>query len=154
ELIVDPAAGHFLKSGLRHEQQLGIVRSLMAFEDQIDGGRMREFGAAAESSVVRIKMLANGIRQLVNQSRRPASARSGNKLCLLHGSHQSAGGFFYFVPSGGKSLGDTLEHAAKAGAAHGVLRGKVSAAVKGPAVGQQKTSERPTALAGDRTDRG
>src|SRR5437660_4354062 len=92
ELIVNAAAGHFFERGLHSKQQLRVAGGLIAFEEQVDGGRVREFGAAAKSAVVRVEMLEDGARQFVDYCRCPAAARSLEKFCLLHGVYQSAGG--------------------------------------------------------------
>src|SRR4029077_16505011 len=70
----------------------------------------------------------------------------------LDGAKQSGGGLFHVIAARAKGLGDALEYAAKAGTAHGVLRRKVGAAVKGAAIGKQEAGQRPAALAGDGAD--
>ena len=73
---------------------------------------------------------------------------------MRHGAEQGAGGLLDLVAARAIGLGGAFQHAAKARAAHGIFRREVRAAVKRPAVGEQKDSEGPATPAGHGGDGG
>ena len=154
ELVVHAAASHFFKRVLHHLEQLRIMRGLVAFEDQVDGGGMRKFRTVSKAAVARIVALQDGGDLRVDQRGAPVASRASKNLGLGYGAHERGGGFLDFAAAGAKGVGDAFEDAAKTGAAHRFHRRKISATVKGPAVGKQKTGKRPAALAGNGVDRG
>ena len=154
ELIVNAAARHLFERGLRDVQQLRIVRGLVAFEYQVDCGRVREFRTAAKAAVARVESLEDGGDLQVHELRAPIAARSGKHFRLRHGTHKRRGRFLDLAAPHAVGIGNTLEDAAKTRTAHGVDGREIRAAVKGAAVRKQKSGKRPAALSGNGVDGG
>ncbi len=99
--------------------------------------------------MLRFKSLQDGPEHYVDQPRVPSAMPGGKRFRLCHGAEERARCLLHFFPARAVSIGDAFQHAPEAGAAHAILRRKVSAAIERPAVGEQKPGERPTTLAGD-----
>ena len=98
------------------------------------------------STMAAVMLLEHGARS-------QAPCAPSNSLRLRHGACQAAGSALHLVAPRAVGRGHVLEHATETRPAHGVLRGKVRAAVKRPSVGQQEAGERPAALSGNGADR-
>ncbi len=154
ELIVDAAPSHFVQRGLRGEQQARLAGGLVAFENQIERLRMREFRTFAETAVVRIESLQCRIDQHIDQPCIPLTPRARKKFGLRDGTEERARSLLYLFAARAIGLRGAFENAAKAGPAHGVFRRKICAAVEGTSVRKQKNGERPAALSGHGGDSG
>jgi hypothetical protein len=66
----------------------------------------------------------------------------------------TAGGFEHFIAARLPCLGHGQQNALEAGTSVAIFAGEIRSAEEWPAVGRQDCSERPTALATDRLDRG
>src|SRR6267378_3191259 len=103
---------------------------LVALEDEIDGGRVREFRGAAEAAVLDVEKLGDGFDLRFDD----AEVELGALVAI--------------------GIGNGEKNAAKTGAAHLVFGREIGAAEKRFAIGEQKTGERPAALAGNGADGG
>ncbi len=121
---------------------------------QLERRRVREFRSFAESAVVRVESLQGGFDLRIHQPYVPVAMRPGEKLRLRYGADESPSSLLDLGAARAIGLRGTLENAAEARPAHGIFRRKVRAAVKRPAVREQKDRERPAARAGHGADSG
>src|SRR5207245_1472734 len=123
-----------------------------AFEDEIDGRRVREFGGAAEAAVLDVEELSDGLDLGIDDAEVEIGAGAGEDFGLRDGVGERVGGALEFGAFVAVGIGNGEKYTAEPGAAHLVFGREISAAEKRLAVGKQKTSQRPAALAGDRAD--
>src|SRR5260370_23540280 len=154
ELVVDAAASHFLEGGFGHCQEMLFFCLLVALEDEVDVGGVRDFGGAAEAAVFDVEELGDGFDLRVDDAEMETSAGSGEDFGLRDGVAEGVSGALEFGSLVAVGIGDGEKNAAETGAAHLVFGRKVGAAKKGLAVGEQKSGERPASLSGNGTDGG
>src|SRR5215469_15478816 len=61
ELVVDATAGHFFERGFDHGKKMLFFCLLIAIEEQINSGGMREFWCAAKAAIFDVKKLRDGL---------------------------------------------------------------------------------------------
>ncbi len=154
ELIVDAAAGHFFEGGFGHREEMFFFGLLVALEDEIDGRGVWKLRSAAEAAVLDVKKLGDGFDLRVDDAEVEIGASAGEDFGLRDGVGEGVGGTLEFGTLVAIRIGDGEKDAAESGAAHLVFGREIGAAEKRPSVGEQKTGERPAALAGNGADGG
>src|SRR6266478_5624568 len=127
---------------------------LVALEDEIDGGRVREFRGAAEAAVLDVEKLGDGFDLRFDDAEVEIGAGAGEDFSLRDGVGEGVCGAFKLGALVAIGIGNGEKNAAKTGAAHLVFGREIGAAEKRFAIGEQKTGERPAALAGNGADGG
>src|SRR5229473_2144273 len=153
KLVVDAAVGHFFEGGFGHGEEMFFLGLLVALEDEIDGRRVREFRGAAEAAVLDVEELGDGFDLGVDDAEVEIGAGTGEDFGLRDGVGEGVGGAREVGALVAVGIGDGEKYTAETRAAHLVFGRKIGAAKKRFAVGEQKTGERPAALAGDGADR-
>ncbi len=113
---------------------------------------MRKFRRAAKSSVSRVEQFQDGFGLIVRHARIKLSARPRERFRFGHRFGQPGRRLLDLRAAAVKARGHGFENAAKARAAHGVVRREIRAAVKRASIGQKKSGERPAALPGNGAD--
>ena len=131
-----------------------FFRLLVALEDEVNGGGVREFGGAAEAAVVDVEKLGDGFDLRFDDAEVEIGASTGKDFGLRDGVGQGVGGAFELAALVAVGIGDGQKNAAESGATHLVFGREIGAAKKGFAIGEQKSGERPAALAGNGADGG
>src|SRR5258708_2681579 len=122
---------------------------LVALEDEVNGGGVREFRGAAKAAVLDVEKLGDRFDLRFDDAEVEISAGAGEDFGLGNGVGEGVGGAFELGALVAVRIGDGEKNAAETGAAHLVFGREIGATKKRFSVGEQKTSERPSALAGD-----
>ncbi len=154
KLVVDAAASHFFEGSFGHGEEMLLFRLLVAFENEINGRRVREFRGAAEAAVFDVEKLGDGFDLRVNDAEIEIGARAGKDFGLRDGVGEGVGGAFKFGVLVAVRIGDGEKNAAESGAPHLVFGREIRSAEEGLAIREQKAGERPAALAGNGADGG
>src|SRR5260370_30122313 len=119
------------------------------------GGRgVRELGGADKTAIFDVKKLGDGFDVRVDGAEVEIGASAGEDFGLRDGVGEGVGGALEFGALVAVGIGDGEKNAAESGAAHLVFGREIGATEKRPSVGEQKTGERPAALAGNGADGG
>src|SRR6266436_1328359 len=110
---------------------------------------MRKFRGAAKAAVLDIEELGDGFDLGVNDAEIEIGAGAGEDFGLRDGVCESVGGALELGALVAVGIGDGEKDAAESRAAHLVFGRKIGAAEKRFAIREQKTGERPAALAGN-----
>src|SRR5260370_10740328 len=122
---------------------------LVAIEEEVDGGGVREFGGATEAAVLDVEKLGDGFDLRIDNAKVEIGAGAGEDFSLRNRVCEGVGGAFKLCALVAVRIGDGEKDAAKSGTAHLIFGREISAAEKWLSVGDQKTGERPAALAGN-----
>src|SRR5713226_9130773 len=154
KLVVDAAAGHFFEGSFGHSEKMFFFGLLVALEDEVNGGRVGKFWGATEAAVLDVEKLGDGFDLGVDNAEVEIGAGAGEDFGLRNRVGKGVGGTLELGAFVAVGIGDGEKDAAETRAAHLVFWWEIGAAEKGFAVGEQKTGERPAALAGNGADRG
>ena len=127
---------------------------LVALQQQIDRGGVRKFWGAAKSTVLDVEKLRDGGDLRVHYSWIELCARAGKDFGLSDRVSDGISGPLQLSALAAIRIGHGQEDATETRASELIFRREIGTAKKGPAVGEQKTGQRPAALSGDGTDCG
>src|SRR5713226_996732 len=122
---------------------------LVALEDEVDGRGVREFRSAAEAAILDVEKLGDGFDLRIDDATVEIGAGTGENFGLRDGVGEGVGRALELGAFVAVRISDGEKNAAETRAAHLVFGRKIGSAEKGLSIGEQKTSERPSALAGD-----
>src|SRR6266849_3330493 len=154
ELVVDAAAGHFLEGGFGHGEEMLFFGLLVAFEDEVDGGGVREFRGTTEAAVLYIEQLRDGIDLSGDDAGIEFGAGASENFRMSDGFGKRFGGAFQLGALIAEGIGDGEKHAAETGTVQLVFGREIGAAEKRFAVREKESGERPAALFGNRANGG
>src|ERR1700719_2358677 len=92
ELVVDAAARHFFQRSLGDGQELFVPGLLIAFQEKVDGRRMKKLGSLPKTAVAGVKQLGDGLNLGVDDGQVKARTRAREHFRLRYGIGQSLGG--------------------------------------------------------------
>ena len=154
ELIINAAPRHFLKRGLRHGQQLLVLAFLVALENQLDRGSMRELRRLAESAVADVKKFGDRLDLRIHYAQVELGFCAVKGFRLRYRVSEGIGGTLEVRPLISIGIRDGQQNSAKTGPPALIVGRKIGAAIKGFAVRKQEAGQRPTALPGKGADGG
>src|SRR5213079_2325974 len=108
-----------------------FFRLLVALEDKVDGGGVREFGGAAEAAVLDVEKLGDGFDLRFDDAEVEIGASTGKDFGLRDGVGEGVGGAFELGALVAVGIGDGEKNAAECGATHLVFGREIGAAKKG-----------------------
>ncbi len=115
---------------------------------------MRKFRRLAEAALRFVKLREGRADHGVHDARIECAARAVKHFRFRDGLLERFGGFVHLLAARIESFGDRKQDAFETGAADGIFRRKIRAAVKRLAVRREKRGERPAALSGNGADGG
>src|SRR5258708_18444268 len=122
---------------------------LVTLEDEVNGRGVREFRSAAKAAVLDIKKLSHGLDLRVDDTQVEIGTGASENFGLRDGVGEGVGGAFKLCALVAVGIGDGEKNAAESRAADLVFGREIGAAEKRFAIREQKTGERPAALAGN-----
>src|SRR5260370_18220563 len=153
-MVVNAAASHFFEGRFGHGEEMLFFGLLVTLEDEIDGGGVGKVGGGGEGAVLDVEKLRDGLDLRVDDGEVEIGAGAGENFGLRDGVGEGVGRALELGAFVAVRISDGEKNAAETRAAHLVFGRKIGAAEKGLSIGEQKTSERPSALAGDGADGG